>query len=670
MNKNNNEKKSAAPRAAAANNNNTTTSRRLGTAVPVGALRGKDGLGVGEFLDLVEFAQFCARSCIGLIQLLPVNDTGYESSPYSALSAFALNPLYLKLSRLDEAAGFEGKIALLRTRFDGAKRFPHREVVAAKIALLREMFAPREGAIAASPALKTWIDANGWVKTYAVFRSLKEANKLRHWKEWESHGTAAQKDIDALWKEPARATEHRFWAWVQYNLDAQFRAARTEIAQLGIILEGDLPILINEDSADVWAHGQYFDNAYSAGAPPDMYSPDGQNWGFPIYNWDALEKDGCAWWKERLAAAEKYFDAYRIDHVLGFFRIWATPRTETSALLGRFIPSVPISRADLHALGFDRARIRWLSLPHVPTRALRESLQSAGGGEEDLTRITDAALRRIGDEELWLFKETIRGGGDIEALDIHPAGKKLLHAAWADRVLQPIDADNYAPLWNHQRSHPWATLSAEEKDALEDLIRRKDAESERTWESAGTKHLAMLKDASPMLPCAEDLGAVPPCVPSTLAGLNILGLRVVRWTRRWEQDGGPYIPFSQYPELSVCTPAVHDSSTVREWWENEADQNAFAAFLGQPSLPPLYNPGAARRILRSVAGAASRYRVFQIQDLLHLSPRWYAPESASERVNIPGTAGEFNWTYRLPAPIGELLKDDELIARIQELSAV
>jgi 4-alpha-glucanotransferase len=173
-----------------------------------------------------------------------------------------------------------------------------------------------------------------------------------------------------------------------------------------------------------------------------------------------------------------------------------------------------------------------------------------------------------------------------------------------------------------------------------------------------------------MLPCAEDLGAVPACVPKTLKKLNILGLRVVRWFREWDKEGQPFVPFEDYPRLSVCAPAVHDSSTVREWWEREVNQEQFAGFIGVPSLPKIYNPGTAKMILSKVASARSRFRVFQIQDLLHLSNDYYAKDSASERINVPGTISDFNWTYRLPARIEDIAKDKALIRSIAELSKI
>jgi 4-alpha-glucanotransferase len=644
--------------------------RCVGTVVPVAALRGKDSAGCGEFLDLVEFAALAKEMGLGLIQILPVNDTGYESSPYSALSAFALNPVYIKISALDEAGAFENQLNEIRARFESGARFPYYEVARAKLELLREIFQAKKAEIEKNPALKKWIGENDWIKTYAVFRRLKEANSLKSWHEWKAFNTVSKKEIEALWADSASNDEHLFWSWVQFKLDEQFKKAASGVSAHGILLEGDLPILINEDSADVWAHPEFFNNDFSAGAPPDMYSPEGQNWGFPIYNWEELEKSGYAWWKERLACAEKYFDAYRIDHVLGFFRIWATGRENNTALPGRFIPDSPVKAADFKALGWDSGRIRWATVPHIPTNEVWRAVHDVGGSEDDVRRVFDAALTRIGTEELWMFKSSIRGEKDIAALSVHDAGKKYLMFAWSNRIFQEYEKGLFSPLWYYHNSRAWDSLSQDEKQAVEDLIEKKHIEGEKKWGAEGKKLLSMLKESAMMLPCAEDLGDVPDCVPDVLEKLKILGLRVVRWTRRWEQEGQPYVPFYEYPELSVCTPAVHDSSTVREWWEREAGQDDFAAFIGCPALPKTYNPGTARLILRSVARAASRFRVFQIQDLLHLSNAWYAEDPASERVNIPGTANTFNWTYRLPAPVAEIAKDGELIARVKELCAI
>ncbi|MDR3167220.1 MAG: 4-alpha-glucanotransferase [Treponema sp.] len=655
--------------------------RLIGTVVPVGALRGERSLGVGEFPDLTEFAGLCARMGIGLIQLLPVNDTGSQSSPYFALTAFALHPLYLRIGDLSEATRYTRELERLGREFDKETRFPYERIFRAKMKLLREIYAAHEKDIAgrAKPgaSLAVWIEKHPWVKEYAVFRRLKEANEERSWKEWPAYTRVTGKDIEDLWNDGQLFSEHLFWVWLQEALDKQFSLAAKSIADMGIILEGDIPILMNDDSCDVWAHHEYFHEDLSAGAPPDMYSPDGQNWGFPIYNWQAQIKDDYTWWRNRLKTAEQYYRAYRIDHVLGFFRIWACRREDSSATMGRFIPAVPIKQKDLDDLGFDQSRIRWVSRPHIPTGELWDSIRQNWGGEyqeadiaAEVQRVFSQVLDRIGYEELWLFKDSIQGEKDIQALNLHPASTAYLLKAWSNRIFLEYEKDLYSPTWYYRYSRAYASLSADERSRLEDLVEKRQTESEEIWEKTGKRLLSILINSSSMLPCAEDLGAVPDCVPRVLAKLKILGLRVVRWYREWEKEGQPYIPFNAYPEQSVCTPAVHDSSTLREWWDREADQQLFAGFIGFPSLPKVFNPGTAKAILYKLASAKSRFRVFQFQDLLHLSPRWYAPDPALERINVPGSYNEFNWTYRIPATATELAKDEDLIKAVRELGAV
>jgi 4-alpha-glucanotransferase len=280
----------------------------------------------------------------------------------------------------------------------------------------------------------------------------------------------------------------------------------------------------------------------------------------------------------------------------------------------------------------------------------------------------ERALDRIDNEELWLFKKNITGEKSIASLGLGSAAEQTLIHAWHNRLFYEYEEGKFFPVWYYHDSRAWASLSETEKTALEKLLGERAAESEQIWEAEGEKLLSALTFSSAMLPCAEDLGAVPACVPKVLTRLNILGLRVIRWFRSWGEEGQPYIPFGDYPELSICTPSVHDSSTLREWWDTEAQQDIFADFLGVPSLPKVYNPGTAKIILKHAASAASRFRVFQIQDLLHLSKQWYAADPAAERINVPGTANAFNWTYRLPAPISELRGDSDVIQSVRDLA--
>ena len=341
------------------------------------------------------------------------------------------------------------------------------------------------------------------------------------------------------------------------------------------------------------------------------------------------------------------------------------------------MPYNPITSGDLRKLGFDKGRIRWISQPHIHTGEIWDALKNNWGSnynENDIknaaNKVFSKALVQLNNEELWLFKKKINGEKDIDALSLHPAARNYLMSKWKDRAFLEYAKGKFAPLWYSKDTTAYKSFSENEKKELDILLAKRYKKSEKIWAEQGMKLLGKLAESSSMLPCAEDLGAVPACVPKVLSKLKILGLRVIRWHCAWDKEGSPFIPFEEYPQLSVCTPAVHDSSTVRQWWEKEVNQSQFSGFLGVPSLPRIYNPGTAKIILSKAATARSRLRVFQIQDILHLSNNWYSENPDDERINIPGTANDFNWTYRLPATIKEIAKDKELLLAAAELSKI
>ena len=653
--------------------------RLSGLVAPLSALRSESSPGCGEFPDLAAAGDLAASWDFSLVQLLPVNDSGFQESPYFALSAFALNPIYLRIGDLPElrgggAAELRAEAQRLVDRFGGSERVPYRPLLAAKLELLRKAWdvsrVARSGTAADSAALDAWIEANPWSKAYAAFVALKAANRELPWWEWKDHRDPSAGDIELLWRDEALRDELRFRTWIQMRAEEQFRAAAGHLASAGIALMGDIPILMNLDSADVWSRRRFFRLDLAAGAPPDMYAALGQNWGFPIYDWEALEREGYGFWRERLVEADKYYSCYRIDHVLGFFRIWSLSDRESTGSMGRFVPDVPIARAELEELGFTAERVRWLSRPHVPTWRL---VQAAG--ESAAKGAVFAALSRIGDEELYLFKDSIRGEKDIEALpSVSPAARDCLLSAWRDRVLFEFEPGSFAPTWSYRGASAWPTLSNGERDALESLIARKRAEAEALWARTGRKLLGALKAFVPMLPCAEDLGAVPDCVPATLGELGILGLRVLRWARRWDVAGQPYIPVSEYPELTAACPSVHDSSSLRGWWESEADRDATwrmaAEGLGRDlgPCPERLGPDGAQALLELVASSASRLAVYPIQDLLAMSDSLRPEDPASERVNVPGTVGEGNWSYRMPASLASVFGEKKLSSRVRAVA--
>ena len=639
-----------------------------GTAIPLGAIKTKKSVGCGEFQDLIPFADLCKKSGIKIIQLLPVNDTGTESSPYSALSAFALHPLYVTLEKLTEDEAIVAKIKKLRKKYKDFQRFPYKDLRQDKLALLREIFASKKDEIAASTEISAWLSENPWVKEYAVFMNLKDVNNEASYKQWPEYKDVDAKKIQELWDCKETKEKHLFFVWLQYNLDKQFAEAATYVRSLGIMLKGDIPIMMNEDSTDAWANKDFFNDSLRAGSPVDNENPTGQNWGFPTYNWKNLEKADYSWWKNRLICASKYYDMYRIDHVLGFFRIWAIPHGECTAVLGHTEPFEPITKDELYGLGFNDDRIKWLLKPHVETRTIEEVNNNDYLGTHGLLQ---KVMDRIGNEELWLFKDSIKTDQDIWDSDIDSYYvKERLTQKWRDRMLVEVEG-GYYPIWTYTKTTAWNSLNNEEKFRFTELLAKKNEKMDKLWEHQARTVLGELTSATKMIACAEDLGANIECLPGVLGDLNINSLCVVRWKRDWEKPSQPYYAFEHYPEKSVATASVHDSSTLRIWWCTEGDAHDFLrAFPAEnPNIRVgEYNPETAKYILKKVATANSMFVINPIQDFLGLVDRYYAEDMDLERVNVPGSVNAFNWTYRLPANVEDLLKDKELIAAIKEIA--
>ena len=663
--------------------------KMTGISVPVGALRTKKSFGIGEFLDIIPFADFCKKASLKVIQLLPVNDTGTESSPYSALSASALHPIYISIESLSElyeaptdAAHKKllADIKKLKKSYNELPRFPYKELRNVKNTILKELYELHSAEIAKSPELKKWITANPWVKEYAVFKRLKSINLEASWKSWREYRKIKQEEIEELWNSKELKNEHLYYAWVQMNLEKQFLKASDYVSSLGIMLKGDIPIMMNEDSHDAWAHPEFFNDNLRAGSPPDGPNPVGQNWGFPTYNWKNLKKCDYSWWRERLKQSAKFYELFRIDHILGFFRIWAVPQNECTALLGHTEPYEPVTVKELEALGFTKERIRWLSLPHIPTRIVEDVNNGDYLGTHG---ILHTIMDRIGDEELWLFKPEIKSDKDIYAHEEIPlAVREVLAKKWRDRMFVETERGKYYPAWCYETTTAWASLSDDEKRIMSQFISEKREDMENLWEKQARELLGMITDTTTMTACAEDLGANIRSLNSVLNDLSIMSLKVIRWNRQWEKDGKPFIPFEDYPEKSVTTTSVHDSSTLRLWWTEEPDASDFyeafppAGEIGAKNAvvanikPGTYSTEVAEYLLEKAAESNSIFCIHPVQDFLGLSEAYYAQNPQDERINVPGSVTEFNWTYRLPADVESLVKDTALTKKIAAIAAL
>jgi len=629
-----------------------------GISIPVAALRTAACCGTGEFADLVPLGRWCRDAGLDLIQLLPINDTGTNSSPYSALSAFALHPLYLNLDGVPGAAQYAPEIE--RFRNEAPRKLAYASTLAFKLSIAERAWSDGAGALGEDPAFAKWRAENPWVVSYSVFTALKKETGNAPWSSWGEMADPSPAQTTGWWN--AHSVQCMPAAWIQYLLERQLVDAARELHSMGIFLKGDLPILMSRESADVWAERGFFDLTGIAGAPPDMFSPLGQNWGFPVYDWESLGRAGYRWWKDRLRQAGKFFHAFRIDHVLGFFRIWRIPQGEVTGLLGRFSPSAGLSRTDLEALGFDNGRLRWLSLPH------------ASGAEVAAAHVPSTYLKRIGSEDLYNLAPEYDGESVLRGLDEPQEVKDFLLSLHSNRSLLADGPGMYYPAWYLETKKGFQSLSSDEKKELKDLVAKRRQESEEGWERTGRTLLSEVQDSTDMLVCAEDLGDVPRCVPRVLQDLGILGLRIVRWAREYEKtppgQQAPFTPPSRYSLLSVCTPSVHDTTTVRGWWEEDpAERELFFRSMGESGTCPLHvTVPLLEKILAHCCSAQSLLCMFQVQDLLDLDEDLWDKDPGAGRINVPGTVNEQNWTWRMPLPVEQLSKRTALAAKIRALS--
>ncbi len=632
-----------------------------GVAVPVAALKSKDSCGCGEFSDLTMLGKWCKQTGLELIQILPVNDTGFMGSPYSALSAYALHPLYMRLQALPGTDKMLPKIEEIREKHESNTRINLYELVLDKLSFLKQLYEQEKETILADKKLTSYIRKNQWVKEYAVYRYLWELFGYERWQDWPEYRDPKKSDIDKLWKKEKEAT--RFWAWIQMHLEKQLVKASKDLTKQGVALKGDIPIMMNEDSVDIWAHREFFHLDQKAGAPADAFSPAGQNWGFPIYNWDELEQDGYSWWKQRLQEAAKYYHAYRIDHVLGFFRIWSIPDKHFTGSLGFFCPSRVIHKDQLWESGFNDGRIAWLAKPHIYGHELRAQL---GHEANDAIRLV---LNRIGNEDLFLFKPEVAGENNIQRLPLSKNARNHLLMWLRDRTLIPMGDDTYAPNWSWEYTRGFQTLSGQEKKALQGIINEVMGESEKLWEDQGRKLLSFMTKETDMLVCAEDLGAIPDCVPKVLNELNILGLKIVRWARKYQEEGEPIINVNEYPTASVCTLAVHDTTTIRGWWTNEEQsKDALWSALGiEGPCSYEFSPETAQRLIGGAMNAASLLAIFQIQDFFSMDIDLWMESPEDERINVPGTVSDTNWGYRIVLSLEDMIKYKKLNNRVSKL---
>ncbi|KAG5395612.1 hypothetical protein IGI04_017426 [Brassica rapa subsp. trilocularis] len=662
--------------------------RGAGVAVPMFSVRSEDDVGVGEFLDLKLLVDWSVDSGLHLVQLLPVNDTSvhkmwWDSYPYSSLSVFALHPLYLRVQALSESlpADIKEQIEKAKKQLD-KNDVDYEATMETKLSIAKKIFdLEKDQTLSSSSFQKYFSENEGWLKPYAAFCFLRDFFETSDHSQW---GTFSDYTEDKLEKLTSKDSLHYnticFHYYIQYHLHVQLSEASEYARKRGVVLKGDLPIGVDRNSVDTWVNKNLFRMNTSTGAPPDYFDKNGQNWGFPTYNWEEMSKDNYGWWRARLTQMGNYFTAYRIDHILGFFRIWELPAHSMTGLVGKFRPSIPLSQEELEKEGiwdFDR-----LSKPYVQKKFLEEKFG-------DFWPFIASNFLNETQKDMYEFKEDCNTEKKIAAKLKSLAAKSLLLEN-EDKVRRdvfdilrnvvlikdPEDARKFYPRFNIEDTSSFQDLDDHSKNVLKRLYydyyfhRQEDL-----WRKNALKTLPALLNSSNMLACGEDLGLVPACVhprmlksivTQVMKELALVGLRIQRMPSESDVEFG--VP-SNYDYMTVCAPSCHDCSTLRAWWEEDEErrQRYFKEVIGLDAIPPSQCvPEITHFILRQHVEAPSMWAIFPLQDMLALKEEYTARPAKEETINDP-TNPKHYWRYRVHVTLDSLMKDVDLKSTIKNL---
>ena len=647
-----------------------------GTQVPVFSLRTRKSAGIGDFGDLKTMIDFVASTGQKVLQLLPINDTTIthtwtDSYPYSCISVFAIHPQYADLHALPELKDAKARAEAEKTRaeLNALDKIDYEKVNDFKINYLRQIFNQEGEKMMKTAEYKAFfLDTELWLVPYAQYSYLRDKNGTADFNQWPDHQVWDEAERKALADPKTAAYKNvAFFYFVQFVLDRQMQEAHEHAKAKGVILKGDIPIGVNRNGCDVWTEPKYFNLNGQAGAPPDDFSANGQNWGFPTYNWFEMLKDGCQWWNRRFQNMARYFDAYRIDHVLGFFRIWEIPVHSVHGLLGQFAPALAMSREEIESYGLHFQEDRF-TRPFITDWVLDRVFHERAG------EVKEKYLDRL-DDERYQMKPEVDTQRKVEALFADVTNEKELwlrdglYALISD-VLFVRDHTNpgvFHPRISAQLDFIYESLYDNDKAAFNRLYndyfyRRNN----QFWYQEAMKKLPKLVQATRMLVCAEDLGMVPDCVPWVMDELKILSLELQSMPK------DPSVKFghlSRNPYRSVCTISSHDMPTLRMWWDEniQRTQEYYNTMLYRQGSAPHPLPGwLASDIISRHLTSPSMLCILSIQDWLATDEALRLPDADAERINIPANPKHY-WRYRMHLNIEDLAADKRFVQNITEM---
>ncbi|MBP6431186.1 MAG: 4-alpha-glucanotransferase [Ferruginibacter sp.] len=650
---------------------NNNSWKGAGIAIPVFSLRSKNSFGVGEFADLKLLVNWAKQAGLKLIQLLPINDTianhnWKDSYPYAAISAFALHPLYLNLQ---EVAGtkYQAIIKPLIKKQKQLNNLPevdYEQVIKFKLSVAKELYLLQKDELKDDIEYFNFFELNRhWLVPYAAFCYLRDKNDTSNFNTWKSNSKYNPSNIQRLVSPSQKQYDdiavHYF---IQYHLHLQLKVATAYAHKNQIVLKGDIPIGIYRYSVDAWIASELYNMDEQAGAPPDDFAVKGQNWGFPTYNWEKMQQNNFAWWRQRFEQMGNYFDAFRIDHILGFFRIWSIPIDAVEGILGKFSPVLPIYKNEFEAKGiyFDYDRF---CKPYINEQILFDEF----GNEANYVKSTFLDGFHFKNDFNTQHKiEKYFEENNIDGSSI----KKGLFNLIANVILFEVEGSN-KEFFNFRISiantssykHLDKTIQSKLDSLYIDYFYYKQDEF---WKKEALQKLPALKRTTNMLICGEDLGMVPHCVPQVMNNLSMLSLEIQRMPKKSTTE---FFNPADAPYLSVVTPSTHDMSTIRSWWmeDKSKTQRFFNTLLQEHGEAPFYcESWVVNKIIQQHLASPAMWSIFQLQDILSISDTLRRENPDDDRINIPANP-EHYWRYRMHIFLEDLLKQKEFTSNFRNM---
>ena len=649
--------------------------RGAGVAIPVFSLRSDEDFGAGDFMDIKKLVDWAASTGQRFVQILPINDTTMthtwtDSYPYNANSTFALHPMYLRPELIGTLADKErlAYYEALRQELNALPEVDYERVNNGKRQWTKELFEQEGDGVMATEDFKEFVSRNAdWLLPYAAFCALRDLNSTADMSQWGEYAEYTPEKLDKFAK--SHSVEINFVLFQQYFLDKQMREVRDYAHSKGVAIKGDIPIGISRNSVDAWINPRLFNLDCQAGAPPDDFSVLGQNWGFPTYNWEEMTRDGFAWWKARFRKMSEYFDAYRIDHVLGFFRIWQIPMDAVHGLLGVFNPALPYSPDEMRD-NYDF----WIDADRQATPYIMDWFLGDFFGE-----YTEEARERFltetgyGRYRLREEFDTQRKIADYFASQPKDEkNERLCNALMGlvDNVLfieDPYEKGKYHPRISAQFTYAYRALNDYEKWTFDrlynDFFYRRHNDF---WYGKAMWKLPPLTDATDMLVCAEDLGMIPDCVPAVMNALEILSLEIQRMPKDPNAEFGNTW---SYPYYSVCTTSTHDMGGIRQWWEEnrEKTQHYYNNVLHEGGAAPYYaEPWICERIVDMHMKSPSMLCILPLQDMMAMDGGLRRHDPREEQINVPANPRHY-WRYRMHLTLDDLMAADAFNSKLSQM---